>query len=85
MSVQLGSFDVVIGMDWLSKYHPMIFWDKKIVCIPLMIQGDRSDGRSNSRLNIILCTTTQKYIQKGCLVFLAQVTKRKVKGKSKEK
>ncbi|GKC37434.1 putative reverse transcriptase domain-containing protein [Tanacetum coccineum] len=31
---QLGSFDVIIGMDWLAKYHVVIICDEKIVCIP---------------------------------------------------
>ncbi|GKD80808.1 putative reverse transcriptase domain-containing protein [Tanacetum coccineum] len=34
MPVELGSFDVIIGMDWLAKYHAVIVCDEKIVCIP---------------------------------------------------
>ncbi|GJU50220.1 hypothetical protein Tco_1219775 [Tanacetum coccineum] len=30
-----GSFDIVIGMDWLSKYHARIICDKKVVHIPI--------------------------------------------------
>ncbi|GJY94435.1 putative reverse transcriptase domain-containing protein [Tanacetum coccineum] len=46
MPIKLGSFDVVIGMDWLSKYHARIICDEKIVHIPiddetLIIRGDR--------------------------------------------
>ncbi|GKE15066.1 retrotransposon protein, putative, ty3-gypsy subclass [Tanacetum coccineum] len=42
-------FDVVIGMDWLSKYHARILCDEKVVHIPiddetLIIQGDRNLG-----------------------------------------
>ncbi|GKD38994.1 reverse transcriptase domain-containing protein [Tanacetum coccineum] len=32
--VELGSFDVIIGMDWLAKYHAVILCVEKIVCIP---------------------------------------------------
>ncbi|GJY49805.1 putative reverse transcriptase domain-containing protein [Tanacetum coccineum] len=90
MPVELGSFDVIIGMDWLSKYHAVIMCDEKVVRIPygdevLKIQGDGSNGTSNSRLSIISCTKTQKYIQRGCHVFLAQVTERKAEDKSEEK
>ncbi|GKE45552.1 putative reverse transcriptase domain-containing protein, partial [Tanacetum coccineum] len=35
MPIKLGSFDVVIGMDWLSKYHAKILCDKKVVHIPI--------------------------------------------------
>ncbi|GKA81489.1 putative reverse transcriptase domain-containing protein [Tanacetum coccineum] len=43
--VELGSFDVIIGMDWLSRYHVVIICDEKVVRIPyrnevLEIQGD---------------------------------------------
>ncbi|GJS56149.1 putative reverse transcriptase domain-containing protein [Tanacetum coccineum] len=34
MPVGLGSFDVIIGMDWLTKYHAVIVCDEKIVRIP---------------------------------------------------
>ncbi|GKB64688.1 reverse transcriptase domain-containing protein [Tanacetum coccineum] len=35
MPIKLGSFDVVIGMDCLSKYHAKILCDKKVVHIPI--------------------------------------------------
>nr|GFA14796.1 putative reverse transcriptase domain-containing protein [Tanacetum cinerariifolium] len=49
MPVELGSFDVIIGMDWLAKYHVLIVYDEKVVCIPygdevLIIRGDNCDG-----------------------------------------
>nr|GEY44522.1 hypothetical protein [Tanacetum cinerariifolium] len=33
--IKRDSFDVVIGMDWLSKYHAIIIYDKKVVYIPI--------------------------------------------------
>nr|GEV32675.1 reverse transcriptase domain-containing protein [Tanacetum cinerariifolium] len=46
MPIKLGSFDVIIGMDWLSKYHAKILCDEKVVHIPidgetLIIRGDQ--------------------------------------------
>ncbi|GJU50975.1 putative reverse transcriptase domain-containing protein [Tanacetum coccineum] len=35
MPIKLGSFDVVIGMDWLSKYHDRIICDEKVIHIPI--------------------------------------------------
>ncbi|GJY48388.1 putative reverse transcriptase domain-containing protein, partial [Tanacetum coccineum] len=32
--VELGSFDVIIGMDWLANHHAVIVGDEKIVRIP---------------------------------------------------
>ncbi|GKC81583.1 putative reverse transcriptase domain-containing protein, partial [Tanacetum coccineum] len=88
MPVELGSFDVIIGIDWLAKYHTLIICDEKVVRIPygdevLIIQGDNCNGES--KLNIISCTKTQKYMQKGCQIYLAQVTSKKNEDKSEEK
>nr|GEY85505.1 reverse transcriptase domain-containing protein [Tanacetum cinerariifolium] len=33
--IKLSSFDVIIGMDWLSKYHAKIICDEKVVHIPI--------------------------------------------------
>nr|GEZ21803.1 hypothetical protein [Tanacetum cinerariifolium] len=49
MLVELGSFDVIIGMDWLTKYHALIVCDEKVVRIPygdevLIIRGDNCDS-----------------------------------------
>ncbi|GKB54824.1 putative reverse transcriptase domain-containing protein [Tanacetum coccineum] len=50
-----------------------------------VIIGDGSDDTNKSRLSIISCTKTDKYIQKGCQVLLAQVMKKQTKNKSGEK
>nr|GFA76783.1 putative reverse transcriptase domain-containing protein [Tanacetum cinerariifolium] len=55
--IELESFDVVIGMDWLSKY------DAAILC-----------GEKKAR----------KYIENGCELFLAQVTRTVFKEKRVE-
>ncbi|GJT58122.1 hypothetical protein Tco_0993176 [Tanacetum coccineum] len=70
----------------LSKYHVVIVCDEKLVGIPfgnktLTIQGDRGE----SRLNIISCIKFQKYIQKGCHVFLAHIKEKNSEERSEEK
>ncbi|GJS32948.1 putative reverse transcriptase domain-containing protein [Tanacetum coccineum] len=65
--VELGSFDVVIGMDWLANHR------------------DRCGKGKKSKLSIISCTNTQKYIKKGCPIFLAQVMRKETEDKSEEK
>nr|GFC58126.1 putative reverse transcriptase domain-containing protein [Tanacetum cinerariifolium] len=50
MPVELGSFDAIIGMDWLAKYQAVIVCAEKIVHIPwgnktLIIHGDGSGGQ----------------------------------------
>nr|GEV84971.1 putative reverse transcriptase domain-containing protein [Tanacetum cinerariifolium] len=88
LRIELGNFNVIISMDWLAKYHTLIVCDEKVICIPygdevLIIRGDNFD--SGSKLNIISCTRIQKYIQKGCQVYLAQVTSKKAEDKLEEK
>ncbi|GJU48868.1 putative reverse transcriptase domain-containing protein [Tanacetum coccineum] len=39
MHVPLGSFDVIIGMDWLTKYHGVIICDEKIISSRLVVKG----------------------------------------------
>ncbi|GJV78941.1 putative reverse transcriptase domain-containing protein [Tanacetum coccineum] len=90
MPVELGSFDVIIGMDWLAKYHVVIVCTEKIVRIPfgdkiLIVRGDGSSNEHGTRLNIISCTKAQEYLTKGCHVFLANITATKDKDKSKGK
>nr|GEV45933.1 putative reverse transcriptase domain-containing protein [Tanacetum cinerariifolium] len=87
---EIGSFDVIIGMDWLVKYHAVIVCDEKLVRVPfggeiLIFHGDGSNNGHESRLNIILCTKTQRYFLKGCLILLSHVTTKEAKDKSKEK
>ncbi|GKE69456.1 hypothetical protein Tco_1527528 [Tanacetum coccineum] len=45
----------------------------------------RIPARKESRLNIISCTKAQEYLSKGCDVFLAHITTKEAKDKSKEK
>ncbi|GJS34554.1 putative reverse transcriptase domain-containing protein [Tanacetum coccineum] len=90
MPVEMGSFDVIIGMDWLSKYHVVIIYDEKIIRIPfgneiLIVRGDGSSNEHGYRLNIISCTKTHKYLLKGCPIFLTHVTMKQTEDKSEEK
>nr|GEW33979.1 chromatin remodeling protein EBS-like [Tanacetum cinerariifolium] len=52
-NIILRDFDVIVGMDWLAKYHALIICDEKVVRIPygdevLIIRGDNCDGRNGS-------------------------------------
>ncbi|GJU57617.1 hypothetical protein Tco_1235383 [Tanacetum coccineum] len=90
MPIDLGSFDVSIGMDWLAKNHAVIVCDEKIVRISygneiLIVQEVKSDKEKKSTLSIISCVKAQKYMEKGCQLFLAQVTVKENKDESKEK
>ncbi|GJS58338.1 putative reverse transcriptase domain-containing protein [Tanacetum coccineum] len=89
-TIIIMSFDAIIGMDWLAKYQAVIVCAEKIVRIPwrnetLIIHGDGSNQGNVTRLNIISCTKTQKYMQKGFPIFLAHITAKEVEDKSEKK
>ncbi|GJR93884.1 ribonuclease H-like domain-containing protein [Tanacetum coccineum] len=68
MPIKLGSFDVVIGMDWLSKYHARIICDEKVVHIPIngvgnqvLLQVYTADGVSNVIEDLVLLEKIEEY------------------------
>ncbi|GJZ98578.1 putative reverse transcriptase domain-containing protein [Tanacetum coccineum] len=85
MPIELGTFDVIIGIDWLVKNDVVIVCGKKVVRIPygdkmLIVEGDKGV----SRLKVISCIKARKYIERGCHLFLAHVTESKLKEKRME-
>ncbi|GJR62834.1 putative reverse transcriptase domain-containing protein [Tanacetum coccineum] len=74
----------------VAKYQAVIVCAEKIVRIPwrnktLIIHGDGSNQGNVTRLNIISCTKTQKYMEKGFPIFLAHVTAKEFEDKSEKK
>ncbi|GJR79729.1 putative reverse transcriptase domain-containing protein [Tanacetum coccineum] len=87
MPVELGSFDVIINMDWLRRCHAVIVCDEKLVRIPygnetLIFRGNKGNDGRESRLTIISCSKAQEYMAKGCQNFLAQISTKKEEDKS---
>ncbi|GJY87565.1 putative reverse transcriptase domain-containing protein [Tanacetum coccineum] len=85
MPIELGTFDVVIGMDRIFKHDVIIVCGEKVVRIPygnktLTVEGDKGV----SRLKVISCIKARKYIERGCHLFLAHVTEKKPKEKRLE-
>ncbi|KAJ0576325.1 putative aspartic peptidase domain superfamily [Helianthus annuus] len=80
LPIQLGSFDVVVGMDWLSKNKAEVICHEKIIRIPsandetLIVHGEKRDAP----VRIIDCMKAQKCLRKGCVAFLAHVVDKKV-------
>lgn len=80
MPIPLGSFDAVIGMDWLSRHRARILCDEKTVHIPLddetlIVHGNKS----KTRYGIISYIRVVKYMNEGCQAFMAHVTENKSK------
>ncbi|GJX66308.1 putative reverse transcriptase domain-containing protein [Tanacetum coccineum] len=73
-----------------SKMHAVIVCDENIVRIPygneiLIVQGDKGAKEKKSTLSIISCEKAQKYMEKGCQLFLGQVTMKENQDKPDEK
>ena len=68
-------FDLILGMDWLSKHRAIVDCDKKTVrfkCSDLLevtIHGIQSGAVSN----VILAMQARRLLRKGCEAFLALV------------
>nr|GFA31863.1 putative reverse transcriptase domain-containing protein [Tanacetum cinerariifolium] len=85
MPIELGTFDVIIGMDWLVKHNDVIVCGKKVVHIPyvnkmLIVKSDKGV----SQLKVISCIKSRKYVERGCHLFLAHVMEKKSKEKRLE-
>ncbi|GKE16072.1 putative reverse transcriptase domain-containing protein [Tanacetum coccineum] len=49
MPVEIGSFDVIIGMDWLSKYHAVIVCDEKIILFLAHMTMKKAEHKSKEK------------------------------------
>ncbi|GJV92817.1 putative reverse transcriptase domain-containing protein [Tanacetum coccineum] len=78
LPIELGSFDVIVRMDWMAEHRAEVVCYEKYIRVPygndmLIIQGERSGVKNESRLEVISSIRTQKYIDQGCQVFLIQM------------
>nr|GEW38872.1 putative reverse transcriptase domain-containing protein [Tanacetum cinerariifolium] len=85
MPIELGMFDVIIGMEWLVKHDAVIVYGEKVVRIPyenktLIVESDKGV----SRLKVIYYIKARKYVKRGCHLFLAHVTEKKLNDKRLE-
>ncbi|GKC63150.1 putative reverse transcriptase domain-containing protein [Tanacetum coccineum] len=80
LPIELGSFDVIIGIDWMAEHCAEVVCYEKYIRVPygndmLIVQGERSGVKNKLRLEVISSIRTQKYIDQGCQVFLIQIIK----------
>nr|GEU53979.1 hypothetical protein [Tanacetum cinerariifolium] len=77
MSIELGTFDVIVRMNWLSERDALIMCGKKKVHVPyknktLVVKSDSCV----SRLKVVSCINARKYIEMGSYLFIAQETEK---------
>ncbi|KAL5797318.1 hypothetical protein ACOSQ2_002138 [Xanthoceras sorbifolium] len=79
MELPFHEFDVILGMDWLTRHKVVIDCELKRVTLrtvdgaEITMVGERRDFLSN----VIPATTACKLIRKGCEAYLAQVVNSK--------
>ncbi|KAI3717828.1 hypothetical protein L1987_69691 [Smallanthus sonchifolius] len=80
----LGGFDIIVGMDWLTKHHAEVVCFDKYIRIPLDSGEILNvyDEKPSKGLKLMSCTTAQKYLRKKCVAFLAHIVEQKGKDKS---
>ncbi|GJS04398.1 putative reverse transcriptase domain-containing protein [Tanacetum coccineum] len=86
ITIILGVFDIVIGMDWIDKYNTNIFCSQKLVRVinsqgrEVIIYGDRMKG------DFMLCSVmkVRRYFSYGCHAFMAHVINTSFEKKSVE-
>ncbi|GKE14771.1 putative nucleotidyltransferase, ribonuclease H, partial [Tanacetum coccineum] len=82
MPIELGTFDVIIGMDWLVEHNALIVCGKKEV--HKLVKGKILIVKGNcdiSRLKVVSCIKAIKYIERGCHLFVAHVIEKDPKEK----
>ncbi|GKE44914.1 putative reverse transcriptase domain-containing protein [Tanacetum coccineum] len=62
---KLGSFDVIVGMDWMAEHRAEVVCYEKYIRVPygndmLIVQGKRSGVKNESRLEVISSIRTHK-------------------------
>nr|GFA28310.1 putative reverse transcriptase domain-containing protein [Tanacetum cinerariifolium] len=77
MPIELGTFDVIIRMNWLILHDAVIVCGKKEVHVPLkkrvlVVKGDDCV----SRLKVVSCMKVKKYVDRGSYLFVAQVVEK---------
>ncbi|KAI3750191.1 hypothetical protein L2E82_20820 [Cichorium intybus] len=79
MPVKIGSFDIIVGMDWLIPHHADIMCYERGIRLHLpddktfFVYGDKP----STSLRIVSCIKARKYLQKRYHAFLAHVVDEK--------
>ena len=75
--LEMEDYDVILGMDWLSKYHACVDCYHKVVTIQLkdgtsyIFQGEQV----LCMLSFVSCAKVQRWLKKDCVAWIAVVGK----------
>ena len=75
ITLPFREFDLIMGMDWLSKHRAVVDYDQKTIVLrcsnqsEVIVHGIRSSAMSN----VISAIQDRKLMRKGCETFLALI------------
>ncbi|KAJ9557239.1 hypothetical protein OSB04_011853 [Centaurea solstitialis] len=81
--IKIGSFDIIVGMDWMSKHRATICCAEKIVVIALPdgrfleVYGDKP----KRDIKIVSFMKMRNHLRKECVAFMAHVVDKSAKEK----
>ena len=75
IKLSFREFDVILGMDWLSRHQTIVDCRMKRVTLRTPNEDDVTfiGGRSNHLSNVISAATARTMVRKGCEAYLAYV------------
>ena len=75
IKLSFREFDVILGMDWLSRHQVVVDCRMKRVTLrtPSGEEVTFIDERSNHLFNVISATTVRTMVRQGCEAYLAYV------------
>nr|GFA45031.1 hypothetical protein [Tanacetum cinerariifolium] len=82
MPIELGTFDVIIRMDWLILHDAVIVCRKKEVHVPLKKRTLVVKGNDCMyRLKVVSCMKVKKYVDRGSYLFVSRVFEKELEMK----
>ena len=75
IELSFREFDVILGMDWLSRHQAIVDYRMKIVTLRTPNEDEVTfiGERSNHLSNVIFAATARTMVRKGCEAYLAYV------------
>lgn len=71
--LDMEKFDIILRMNWLSLYHTILNYSKKIVTVAMtkMDKFEQREGQFKPNpMNFVLAIHVQKLVKKGILTYL---------------
>ena len=72
IALSFHEFDLILGMDWLSKHRAIVDYDKKTVVLKCsdLLGVTIYVIQSRPMSNVISAMQTRRFLRKGCEAFL---------------